>query len=76
MKIPISERSIEEFSNRKELLSKYNPLKEYPLIIAFDEKGKELDRINDHTRLGDAENHFRLLEKIYSGEVSQLRLNR
>lgn len=54
----------EQRKKNKILIKKYNPEESFPLLIALNKKGKELNRISAYSSLRDTTLHFKFLDKM------------
>lgn len=48
----------------KKLMNQINPQKTFPLVIGFNYKGNEIDKISGYSSLRDPNYHFTLLETL------------
>ena len=55
--------SAKQLANNKDLLTKLNKKKVFPLLKVLDYKGKELDALSGYSMNGVVDSHLRLLEK-------------
>ncbi|HDZ03868.1 thioredoxin family protein [Maribacter sp.] len=53
----------EQMTHNKELLTKLNKKKVFPLLKVIDDKGKELDQLSGYSMNGVIDSHIKLLEK-------------
>ncbi len=56
--------SKKQMEYNKAALSKYNPSKKFPTLIALDSKGNEIDRITSYSGMGDPTSYFNFINKI------------
>jgi len=52
-----------QMTHNKELLTKLNKKKVFPLLKVIDDKGKELDQLSGYSMNGVIDSHIKLLEK-------------
>ncbi|WP_430426519.1 thioredoxin family protein [Maribacter litoralis] len=55
--------SAKQLAHNKDLLTKLNKKKVFPLLKVLDYKGKELDALSGYSMNGVVDSHLRLLEK-------------
>lgn len=55
--------SAKQLAHNKDLLTKLNKKKVFPLLKVLDYKGKELDALSGYSMNGIVDSHLRLLEK-------------
>jgi len=53
----------EQREKNQKINKKFNPNKSFPLLVAFDSKGKEIDRIASYSG-EDTRYHFEFLDKV------------
>ena len=56
--------SPEQLKYNKQVLKKYNPDQSFPLLIAYNHKGKVIGEVSGYSSLRDTTYHYDLLDKI------------
>ena len=56
--------SPEQLAYNKEVLKKYNSDRSFPLLIAYNHKGKKIGEVSGYSSLRDTTYHYELLDKI------------
>lgn len=56
--------SPEQLAYNKDILKRYNPERSFPMLIAYNHKGRKIGEVSGYSSLRDTFYHFELLEKI------------
>ena len=56
--------SPEQRTDNKDILKRYNPERSFPLLVAYNHKGRKIGEVSGYSSLRDTSYHFELLEKI------------